>query len=417
MSERLVVPGSLSDEERYDVALRPRSLDGYVGQTRIVDNLRVFITAARQRDEPLDHVLLFGPPGLGKTTLANIIAHEMQVDLRSTSGPVIEKVGDLAAILTNLEDDALLFIDEIHRLSAVIEEILYPAMEDYQIDIVIGEGPSARSVKLPLPRFTLVGSTTRAALLTSPLRGRFGIVFRLDYYSQEELAQIVANSAELLGVDLGPGGGLEIARRSRGTPRVANRLLRRVRDYAQVQGDDRIDQDVARSALQVVRYGPVKFVPELVANQLCQHWCDAAELRVAEGIRCPCIGEETTVRVASAFGDHDYAVADTFDHGFRFHEKRFCLERYFREQDDVRRIVGLVLGQTAGGGDPAGVSAHDFQNEHFGGRLEHRRHIERGLAYGDRDVLGNRPEAGAGVGKRQVVVYGLGDTDAGDGIA
>ncbi len=259
MSERLVVPGSLSDEERYDVALRPRSLDGYVGQTRIVDNLRVFITAARQRDEPLDHVLLFGPPGLGKTTLANIIAHEMQVDLRSTSGPVIEKVGDLAAILTNLEDDALLFIDEIHRLSAVIEEILYPAMEDYQIDIVIGEGPSARSVKLPLPRFTLVGSTTRAALLTSPLRGRFGIVFRLDYYSQEELAQIVANSAELLGVDLGPGGGLEIARRSRGTPRVANRLLRRVRDYAQVQGDDRIDQDVARSALARLEVDEIGF--------------------------------------------------------------------------------------------------------------------------------------------------------------
>ena len=177
MSERLVMPGALSEEERYDVALRPRSLDRYVGQTRIVDNLRVFITAARQRGEPLDHVLLFGPPGLGKTTLANIIAHEMQVDLRSTSGPVIEKVGDLAAVLTNLDDDALLFIDEIHRLSAAIEEVLYPAMEDYQIDIIIGEGPSARSVKLPLPRFTLVGSTTRAALLTSPLRGRFGIVF------------------------------------------------------------------------------------------------------------------------------------------------------------------------------------------------------------------------------------------------
>ena len=249
MSERLVMPGSLSDEERYDVALRPQSLDRYVGQHRIVENLRVFITAARQRGEPLDHVLLFGPPGLGKTTLANIIAREMQVDLRSTSGPVIEKVGDLAAILTNLEDDALLFIDEIHRMSAAIEEVLYPAMEDYQIDIVIGEGPSARSVKLPLPRFTLVGSTTRAALLTSPLRGRFGIVFRLDYYSEGELAQIVANSAELLRVDLTSEGGLEIARRSRGTPRVANRLLRRVRDYAQVQGDEQIDRDVARSAL------------------------------------------------------------------------------------------------------------------------------------------------------------------------
>jgi Holliday junction DNA helicase RuvB len=253
------MPDTLSDEERYDVALRPRSLDRYVGQTRIVENLRVFITAARQRSEPLDHVLLFGPPGLGKTTLANIIAHEMQVDLRSTSGPVIEKVGDLAAILTNLEDDALLFIDEIHRLSPTIEEVLYPAMEDYQIDIVIGEGPSARSVKLPLPRFTLVGSTTRAALLTSPLRGRFGIVFRLDYYSQDELAKIVANSAELLGVDLTTEGGLEIARRSRGTPRVANRLLRRVRDYAQVQGDEQIDQDVARSALARLEVDEIGF--------------------------------------------------------------------------------------------------------------------------------------------------------------
>ena len=253
------MPDTLSDEERYDVALRPRSLDRYVGQTRIVENLRVFITAARQRSEPLDHVLLFGSPGLGKTTLANIIAHEMQVDLRSTSGPVIEKVGDLAAILTNLEDDALLFIDEIHRLSPTIEEVLYPAMEDYQIDIIIGEGPSARSVKLPLPRFTLVGSTTRAALLTSPLRGRFGIVFRLDYYSQDELAKIVANSAELLCVDLTTEGGLEIARRSRGTPRVANRLLRRVRDYAQVQGDEQIDQDVARSALARLEVDEIGF--------------------------------------------------------------------------------------------------------------------------------------------------------------
>ena len=253
------MPDTLADEERYDVALRPRSLERYVGQTRIVENLRVFITAARQRGEPLDHVLLFGPPGLGKTTLANIIAHEMAVDLRATSGPVIEKVGDLAAILTNLEDDALLFIDEIHRLSPTIEEVLYPAMEDYQIDIVIGEGPSARSVKLPLPRFTLVGSTTRAALLTSPLRGRFGIVFRLDYYSEEELAQIVANSAELLDVSLTTEGGLEIARRSRGTPRVANRLLRRVRDYAQVQGDKQIDQDVARSALARLEVDEIGF--------------------------------------------------------------------------------------------------------------------------------------------------------------
>ncbi len=249
MSERLVAPGTMAGEDRYDVALRPRNLDGYVGQCNVVENLRVFIEAAKQRDEPLDHVLLFGPPGLGKTTLANIIANEMAADLRATSGPVIEKVGDLAAILTNLEDDSVLFIDEIHRMSASIEEVLYPAMEEYQIDIIIGEGPSARSVKLPLPRFTLVGSTTRAALLTSPLRGRFGIVFRLDFYSVPELVQIVCNSAQMLEVPVTEEGSLEIAKRSRGTPRVANRLLRRVRDYAQVQADGAIDRDLAQDAL------------------------------------------------------------------------------------------------------------------------------------------------------------------------
>jgi len=249
MSERLVTPGSMAGDDRFDAALRPRTLDRYVGQRKVVDNLRVFITAAKQRGEALDHVLLFGPPGLGKTTLANIIANEMGSDLRSTSGPVIEKVGDLAAILTNLDEESLLFIDEIHRMSAAIEEVLYPAMEDYQIDIVIGEGPSARSVKLPLPRFTLVGSTTRAALLTSPLRGRFGIVFRLDFYEIDDLTQIVRNSAEILEVPISEDGALEIARRSRGTPRVANRLLRRVRDYAQVEGDGKIDQEVAQGAL------------------------------------------------------------------------------------------------------------------------------------------------------------------------
>lgn len=249
MSERLVAPATLAGEDRYDVALRPRSLDRYVGQKRVVDNLRIFIEAAKQRAEPLDHVLLFGPPGLGKTTLANIIAHEMETELRSTSGPVIEKVGDLAAILTNLEDDHVLFIDEIHRMSATVEEVLYPAMEDYQIDIVIGEGPTARSVKLSLPRFTLVGSTTRAALLTSPLRGRFGIVFRLDFYTVEDLIQIVTNSADILGVPVDSAGAQEIAQRARGTPRVANRLLRRVRDYAQVESDGRIDGAVAEDAL------------------------------------------------------------------------------------------------------------------------------------------------------------------------
>jgi Holliday junction DNA helicase RuvB len=249
MTERLVTPSPLSDDSRYEITLRPRSLDEYVGQKKIVENLRIFIRAARNRGEPLDHVLLFGPPGLGKTTLANIVAREMEADLRSTSGPVIDKVGDLAAILTNIDESGVLFIDEIHRLSATVEEVLYTAMEEYQIDIVIGEGPSARSVKLPLPRFTLVGSTTRAALLTSPLRGRFGIVFRLGFYTTEELAVIVGNSAKILGVPTDSEGCEEIACRSRGTPRIANRLLRRVRDYAEVQGDGKITQAVARDAL------------------------------------------------------------------------------------------------------------------------------------------------------------------------
>ena len=259
MNERLVSPSPVSEESRFEVTLRPRTLEEYVGQRKVVDNLRVFIEAARNRGEPLDHVLLFGPPGLGKTTLAHIIAHEMEGDLRSTAGPVIEKVGDLAAILTNVEEHGVLFIDEIHRLSATIEEVLYPAMEDYQIDIVIGEGPSARSVKLPIPRFTLVGSTTRAALLTSPLRSRFGIVFRLDFYSTEELAQIVANSARKLGVPTDAAGGLEIARRSRGTPRIANRLLRRVRDFAEVDGDGTINEEVARGALQKLEVDKMGF--------------------------------------------------------------------------------------------------------------------------------------------------------------
>ena len=250
MTERLVTPSALTEESRYEVTLRPRTLDEYVGQRKVVENLRVFIEAARNRGEPLDHVLLFGPPGLGKTTLAHIIAHEMEGELRGTSGPVIEKVGDLAAILTNVDERGVLFIDEIHRLSPSIEEVLYPAMEEYQIDIVIGEGPSARSVKLPIPRFTLVGSTTRAALLTSPLRGRFGIVFRLGFYPAEDLAQIAKNSAKILAVPLDDEGASEVARRSRGTPRIANRLLRRVRDYAEVDGDGSISGDVARGALQ-----------------------------------------------------------------------------------------------------------------------------------------------------------------------
>jgi Holliday junction DNA helicase RuvB len=230
-------------------ALRPKLLDEYVGQEKIRGQLEIFIEAARKRKEPLDHVLLFGPPGLGKTTLAHIISREMGVNLRQTSGPVLERAGDLAALLTNLEPNDVLFIDEIHRLSPVVEEILYPALEDYQIDIMIGEGPAARSVKLDLPPFTLVGATTRAGMLTNPLRDRFGIVARLEFYTPQELQRIVTRSAGLLELPISPDGALEIAKRSRGTPRIANRLLRRVRDYADVRADGKATREVADAAL------------------------------------------------------------------------------------------------------------------------------------------------------------------------
>jgi len=251
--DRLITPAAASpQEEAIERALRPKRLAEYVGQARIREQLEIFVTAARNRAESLDHVLLFGPPGLGKTTLAHIIAAEMGVNLRQTSGPVLERPGDLAALLTNLEKNDVLFIDEIHRLSPVVEEILYPALEDFQIDIMIGEGPAARSIKLDLQPFTLVGATTRAGMLTNPLRDRFGIVARLEFYDEAELARIVERSAQLLGAALEPAGAREIARRSRGTPRIANRLLRRVRDYAEVKADGRIDAQVADAALRML---------------------------------------------------------------------------------------------------------------------------------------------------------------------
>ena len=248
----LLNPGSVSDEKSFEQSLRPQTLRQYIGQQKVKDNIEISIQAARKRQDHLDHVLLYGPPGLGKTTLAAIIAAEMSVDIRTTSGPVIEKRGDLAAILTNLKQNDVLFIDEIHRLHPAIEEILYPAMEDFYIDIVIGEGPGARSIKMPLPRFTLVGATTRAGLLTAPLRGRFGIIHRLEFYTPVDLCTIVCQSAEKLGVDIDNDGALEIASRSRGTPRIANRLLRRVRDYAEVKADGRITRPVAMEALQMM---------------------------------------------------------------------------------------------------------------------------------------------------------------------
>jgi Holliday junction DNA helicase RuvB len=297
---RLGSAARIDDDAQYEAGLRPRTLDDYIGQDRVRENLQVSITAARQRNEALDHVLLYGPPGLGKTTLAYVIGNEMGVPVRSTSGPVMEKPGDLAAILTNLKAHEVLFIDEVHRMSPSIEEILYPAMEDFELDIVIGQGPSARSVKVPLQPFTLIGATTRAGLLTAPLRARFGIVHRLDFYGEADLTTIVTRSARILGVEIAAEATREISARSRGTPRIANRLLRRVRDFAEVRADGRISREVCHDALQLL--------------EVDEHGFDESDRRLLRTIIDKFGGGPVGLNsLAAAIGEEKDAIEDIYE--------------------------------------------------------------------------------------------------------
>mgnify|MGYP001420752305 CR=1 FL=1 len=300
MEDRIISARLMMEDEAAELSLRPRYLSEYIGQAQVKENLRIYIEAAKMRKEPLDHVLLYGPPGLGKTTLSNIIANELGVSIRTTSGPAIERPGDLAAILTNLQEGDVLFIDEIHRLHRTVEEVLYPAMEDFALDIVIGKGPSARSIRLNLPPFTLVGATTRVGLLSSPLRDRFGVISRLDYYSVEELSFIVSRAADILNVRLTEDAAVEIGKRARGTPRVANRLLKRVRDFAQVKGDGVITTDIALEALRLIR------VDELGLDEIDHKMLRAIIVSFGGGP----VGLDT---IAATIGEESQTIEDVYE--------------------------------------------------------------------------------------------------------